>query len=241
MLRQSAIKVILASACIFGVGQSIAQTPPGPAQGKGPDAQQSHRGHAGQPGQPGHMGPSGFSKPSERVEARLAYQKTALKITDAQLPQWNAYAEQMRKTARDMDQRMAEMQQRRGEMHQQGKPAQPGQRPGAIEQLEQRQSMHAQAIRHINEQLAVQKPLYAALSPDQQKIADAVLGHGGRQGMKGMHGQRGMHGMAGMGGMSGMGGMGGLGQGDSRGHGGRGGHGGHGGHMMHSEGPAVQS
>lgn len=232
MLRQSAIKVILASACIFGVGQSVAQIPAGPAQGKGPGAQPGQQAHRGHPGQPGQMGPSGFSKPSERVEARLAYQKTALKITDAQLPQWNAYAEQTRKSAREMDQRMTEMQQRRSEMQQPGKSAQPGQRPGAIEQMEQRQSMHAQAIRRINEQLAVQKPLYAALSPEQQKIADAVLGHGGRQGMKGMHGQRGMHGMADMGG---------PGQAGSRGHGGQGGQGGQGGHMMHREGPAVQS
>lgn len=230
MLRQSALKVILASACIFGVGQSGAQTPAaGQPDGKGPRAHQGHQGHRVHAGQPGEMGPRGFSKPSERVEARLAYQKTALKITDAQLPQWNAYAEHARKTARDMDQRMAEMQQRRSEMRQPGRTAQPGQRPGAIEQLEQRQSMHAQAIRHINEQLAVQKPLYAALSPDQQKVADAVLGRGGRHGMKGMHGQRGMHGMAGMGGQGGPG------------HGGQSGHGGHGGHRMHSEGPSVQS
>ncbi len=218
MLRQSALKVILASACIFGVGESVAQAPAaGQPDGKGPRAQQGQQGHRAHAGQPGEMGPRGFSKPSERVEARLAYQKTALKITDAQLSQWNAYAEQARKSARDMDQRMADMQQRRSEMHQPGKPAQPGQHPGAIEQLEQRQSMHAQAIRHINEQLAVQKPLYAALSPEQQKVADAVLGHGG------------MHGMAGMSERGGKGGMGGPGQG------------GRGGHMMHSEGPSVQS
>ncbi len=233
MLRQSALKVILASACIFGVGESVAQAPAaGQPDGKGPRAQQGQQGQQGHRAhacQPGEMGPRGFSKPSERVEARLAYQKTALKITDAQLSQWNAYAEQARKSARDMDQRMADMQQRRSEMHQPGKPAQPGQHPGAIEQLEQRQSMHAQAIRHINEQLAVQKPLYAALSAEQQKVADAVLGHGGRHGMKGMHGQRGMHGMAGMSERGGKGGMGGPGQG------------GRGGHMMHSEGPSVQS
>ena len=239
MLRQSAIKVILASACIFGVGQSIAQTPaPGQPAGKGPGAQHGHQAHRGHAGQPGQTGPRGFSKPSERVEARLAYQKTALKITDAQLPQWNAYAEQARKTARDMDQRMADMQQRRGEMQQRGNTAQPGQHPGAIEGLERRQSMHAEAIRRINEQLAVQKPLYAALSPDQQKIADAVLGHAGRQGMKGMHGGRGMHGKAGMGE------SGGRAHGGSRGHGGHGSQGGqegHRGHMMRSEGPSVQS
>src|ERR687893_402348 len=47
-------------------------------------------------------------KPTQEVEARLAYIRTALKITDAQQPQWNAFANVLRKHARDMDQRMSE-------------------------------------------------------------------------------------------------------------------------------------
>src|SRR4051794_24648459 len=39
--------------------------------------------------------------PSERVEARLAYAKTALKITDAQQPQWESFANVLRKHASD--------------------------------------------------------------------------------------------------------------------------------------------
>jgi hypothetical protein len=144
-----------------------------------------------------------FSKPSERVEARLAYQKTALKITDAQTPQWNAYAEFARKQAKDMEQRFEKM---RGTMRAQrgtegrGPQSGPGrQRPNAIESLERRQGVHAEAIRLINERLAVQKPLYAALSPEQQKVADTVLnprmgraGPGGRgeRGHRGKHGNR---------------------------------------------------
>jgi len=38
----------------------------------------------------------------ERVEARLAYLKTALKITDAQQSQWDAFASVMRKTGKKL-------------------------------------------------------------------------------------------------------------------------------------------
>jgi len=44
-----------------------------------------------------------FSMPSERVEARLAYIRTALKITDAQQPRWSAFADTLRKQASAMD------------------------------------------------------------------------------------------------------------------------------------------
>src|SRR6478609_6292649 len=47
-----------------------------------------------------------FRMPSERTEARLAYVKTALKITDAQASQWDAYASVIRKHAQDADQRV---------------------------------------------------------------------------------------------------------------------------------------
>ena len=47
-----------------------------------------------------------FSLPGERVDARLAYVKTALKITDAQQPQWNAFADVLRKQAHERDQQI---------------------------------------------------------------------------------------------------------------------------------------
>src|SRR4051812_27696723 len=49
-----------------------------------------------------------FSKPSERVEAQLAYIKTALKITDAQQTQWNAFADTLRKQAAARDKQFQE-------------------------------------------------------------------------------------------------------------------------------------
>ena len=109
-----------------------------------------------------------FSRPTERVEARLAYVKTALKITDAQQSQWDAYAIVVRKNAQDMEQRF--------QSTRSGEPGHAGhQRTNAIERLERMQSHLADAVTRINQLLAVEKPLYAVLSPEQQKVADVVL------------------------------------------------------------------
>jgi protein CpxP len=126
-----------------------------------------------------------FSRPAERVEARLAYVKTAMKITDAQQSQWDAYANVVRKNAQDMEQRF---QSRRS-----GEPGHARhQRTNAIERLERAQSFHAKAVTRINELLAVEKPLYVALSPEQQKVADVVLNPRFRsQGGHSMHGHGG--------------------------------------------------
>lgn len=134
-----------------------------------------------------HHGKKAFSLPSERVEARLAYIKTALKITDAQKTQWDDFAGVMRKQAKDGDVRMQE---RRAKMAANIE----RKRPNAIERLERQQAFMATASARIGERLTVQKPLYAALSPDQQKIADKVLvsrggKHGGRGGQHGGHGR----------------------------------------------------
>jgi hypothetical protein len=130
-----------------------------------------------------------FRMPSERVEARLAYQKTALKITDAQAAQWDAYANVVRKHAQQADQRV---QQRRARMAE----AKGGERkrPTAIERLERRQQVLTVAVTRSTELLTVQKPLYAALSADQQRIADEVMAPRGKRG--GGHFRAARHGRA---------------------------------------------
>ena len=131
-----------------------------------------------------------FRSATERVEARLAYIRTALKITDAQQPQWEGFASVLRKHAQGMDQRMQE---RRAK-------AQPGaQRPdfrnvSAIERLERTQQRMAQRSARLNEVIAAAKPLYAALSPDQKQVADEMLARqGGRHGGQHRPHHRGMH------------------------------------------------
>jgi hypothetical protein len=135
--------------------------------------------------------------PSERVEARLAYAKTALKITDGQQQQWETFANVMRKQARSMDQRF---QQRRAQFEAgraaRGEAGQAARRPdernvNAIERLERTQQRMAERSARLNEVIAAAKPLYASLSPEQKQIADGMLASRGRGG----HGQhhRGMH------------------------------------------------
>ena len=131
----------------------------------------------------GHHGEGAFRLPSERIEARLAYLKTALKITDAQQAQWDAFADTLRKQARDADQRI---QARRSQMAEKRK----GTPPTAIERMEFRQARLAAASARLNATLAAAKPLYAALSPEQQKIADELLAPGGRRAFR-HHGGRG--------------------------------------------------
>ena len=160
LLTSTLISIGLAAAVPF----AMAQTP-------APGANAPQRHHM----QRDHEGKRPFSLPSERVEARLAYLKTALKITDAQRSQWDAFAGVQRKHAKSADERI---QARRAKMAQQSKDA----KPTAIDRLERRQQMLAVQSQHLSELLAVEKPLYAALSPEQKQIADRVLasrgGHG---------------------------------------------------------------
>lgn len=116
-----------------------------------------------------HEGQRAFQLPSERVEARLAYLKTALKISDAQQAQWNGFAETLRKHAREADKQVQAMRSEVAARREKGTP------PTAIERMERGQQRLATAYTRQSETLAAAKPLYAALSPEQQKIADEVL------------------------------------------------------------------
>jgi hypothetical protein len=115
-------------------------------------------------------------KPTDRVEARLAYVRTALKLTAAQQAQWDAYAGVMRKHAAATEKRMQE---RRAMME---KGAGERNRPTLVERHERQRARMTVATQHLDELLAVEKPLYAALSPEQQRVADEVLARGGRGG-----------------------------------------------------------
>ena len=115
-----------------------------------------------------HAQDRAFRLPSERVEARIAYLKTALKISDAQQTQWDAFADTLRKQAQAMDERIKARRSQKAEGRRDA-------RPTAIERLERRQARLAAASARLNETLAAAKPLYTALSPEQQKIADELL------------------------------------------------------------------
>lgn len=119
--------------------------------------------------------------PGERVEARLAYLKTALKITEAQQTQWDAFANALRQQAQAMD---ARIRARRAQTAEGRRDA-----PNAIARLERQQQRLAAAAARVNEILQAAKPLYAALTAEQQKIADELLArqHRGMQGHRRGH------------------------------------------------------
>ena len=116
--------------------------------------------------------------PAERVEARLAYLRTALKITDAQQAQWNAYADSVRKDAAARAEKMQAFREKRAQLRKERAENKAGaerQRPSAIERLDRAQQRHAKATERAAKQLAVIKPLYASLDAEQKKVADEVL------------------------------------------------------------------
>jgi protein CpxP len=113
-----------------------------------------------------------------RIEGRLAFLKTELKITDAQTAQWNAFADVVRQN----DQlRRARFEQTRASRPQ-AAPGQPATRPAttAIERLERQQQASEARADELKRYVAAFRPLYATMSDDQKKTADELVGGGGR-------------------------------------------------------------
>ena len=169
-------KVLAAALLSAGLSSGLAvQAQTGTPPAEQPQAHQGMRNHDGK---------RASARPSERVEARLAYVRTALKITDAQQAQWSAFADTVREQAKRADQRMQEFRAQRDQ-------GATREKPNAIARLERQQQLYAESANRINERLAVQRPLYEALSIEQKAIADEVLAprrhHGGHSGRGGAH------------------------------------------------------
>ena len=131
--------------------------------------------------------------PSKHIEGRLAFLKTELQITDAQASQWTAYADALRANAKRMGQLMTEMMSSGMMMGNQGMMMQ-GQ-PGAMMQgqsgtmmslpdrlkwAEQHMAAHMEMLKAIK---GPAEDLYAALSADQKRVADQLMGPMGMMGM----------------------------------------------------------
>ena len=110
----------------------------------------------------GQDGMGGMSMMAGHVEGRLAFLKTELKITDAQLPLWNAVADVIRANAKTMgsmgDGMMGDMQ--------------TSTLPEKLAAREKMMTAHLEALRKFK---AAVDPLYAALSDEQKKTADELL------------------------------------------------------------------
>ena len=99
---------------------------------------------------------------ARHVEGRLAFLKTELKITDAQLPLWNAVADAMRANAKTMGDMAGGMM----------GGSQAAALPDKLAMREKMMTAHLEALRKFK---AAADPLYAALSDEQKKTADELL------------------------------------------------------------------
>lgn len=98
-----------------------------------------------------------------RVEARINELHNKLRITPAQQPQWDAFTAVMRENAQHTDEAVA------------------GRRdPLTMTALEEMRAYTAIASTHaadMQKMLPVFEALYTSMSPEQQKLADAVFHH----------------------------------------------------------------
>lgn len=145
------------------------------AQGHGQGHHGDH-GMRGHHGKGGHHGPRGAMMSPERIEGRLAFLKTELKITEAQAPQWNAYAELKRNQAKAMQARHAAFKEQHAAHKKDG--AERSEARPLPERLAAREKMMEQHLAEMKQSKAVIEPLYNVLTPEQRKTADQLLGRG---------------------------------------------------------------
>ena len=102
-----------------------------------------------------------------RIEGRLAFLKTELKITDAQTRQWEALAAIMRQQDQARRDQMRQVREEREQRRD---------RPmSAVERFELRERMSAAQLERSKQFLAAFKPLYEQLSDEQKKTADELF------------------------------------------------------------------
>jgi len=110
----------------------------------------------------------GMMASADHFEGRLLFLKTELKITDAQMPQWNVFADALRANAKRMKEVRSEM------MGSGATGMMSASAPERLERMEKFMSSHVEALRTTRGAL---QPLYAVLSDEQKKTADALI-HG---------------------------------------------------------------
>jgi hypothetical protein len=108
------------------------------------------------------MGQGGMPMMAKHIEGRLAFLKAELKITDAQLPFWNAFAQAMRDDASTMQAMPHPMM---------------GMNKAATlpDKLAERETMLTARLEAVRKLKTAADPLYAALTADQKKTADEIM------------------------------------------------------------------
>jgi LTXXQ motif family protein len=96
---------------------------------------------------------------------RIASLKSELKITEAQIPAWNKFADALLAAAKSMDESMAAMHEKMMES---------GAVPSLPDKLEHHAKIAAAHLANLNAIKAALDPFYASLSDEQKKIADGL-------------------------------------------------------------------
>ncbi|WP_342236194.1 Spy/CpxP family protein refolding chaperone [Inquilinus sp. OTU3971] len=102
------------------------------------------------------------------IEGRIAFLRTELKITEQQLPLWNAVADALRANARSMAGMMEDMQ--AAMMPSQGSEPRP-----LLQRLDVHEQMLAARLDSLRQIKTALQPLYAALDDTQKRAADDLL------------------------------------------------------------------
>ena len=135
---------------VVGLAPALAQTAPGPASSTAAPGEARH--HLTERMMPGQL-----------VDGRIAFLKAQLKITPAQEVQWQQVEAAMRENAKTLDQTITTARQNRGNID-------------AVQRLELRAQFAKVRVDNDARLLAAFKPLYASLSPEQQQMANQLVG-----------------------------------------------------------------
>ena len=117
-------------------------------------------------GGPGHMGMMRMMGMADHVEGRIAFLKAELKITEAQMPQWNAFADVLRGNAR----RMSGVRTTMSGIF--GQDSASVSAPDRLDRMEQMISIMLEAAKGTKAALV---PLYAVFTEEQKKVADQLI------------------------------------------------------------------
>ncbi|MFG1330898.1 Spy/CpxP family protein refolding chaperone [Xanthobacter autotrophicus] len=115
----------------------------------------------------GGMGMGQMMDPA-RIEGRIAFLKTELRITDAQQPLWNAFADALKANRTTM-----------GDMQEMMMAGQGTGTPTALQRIEGHERMLVARLEAVRRLKAAFGPLYASFDDAQKRTADQLLMPGG--------------------------------------------------------------
>jgi hypothetical protein len=170
----AALGLATSIALAAGIEISSAQTGPRPLTNQNQQDLQYGRGNDGQYGGQSDLRPERglgnrerreFANPQERLDRRLAFLHTRLRITAAQERAWTAFAAVLQKEASD---RLENRGGARGR-------GERGQDRSVMQRLEERQHRMADRSADLERVIQATRPLYGQFSEDQKRTADRLM------------------------------------------------------------------